>query len=131
MRVLVLAMAGAALAAHAPAMARVTRLSQTVLQRFDVPGTGYETLFMRVAFPARYQVERHAHPGPESSYVLEGEITFHFDGQEPRTYSAGDSLEVPAYAVHAAWAGAEGVVLLNTFILEKGKPISIAPPQTP
>ena len=105
----------------------ITSLSQKILQRFDVPGTLYEAILMRVEFPPNYDVARHAHPGPEASFILQGQCTFLFDGQEPETRVAGESLELPAYAVHGAKAGPEGVVLINTFILEKGKPISIPP----
>lgn len=105
-----------------PVTEPVPGLRQTVLQRFDIPGTKYETAIMRVEFPAHHEAPRHAHPGPEGSYVLTGEVTFHFDGQEPRTYRAGESLEVPAYAIHSAKAGPAGFVLINTFVLEKGKP---------
>ncbi len=100
-------------------------LSQKILQRFDVPGTPYEAILMRVEFPPNYEVARHAHPGPEASFVLQGQCTFLFDGQEPKTRVAGESLELPAYAVHGAKSGPDGVVLINTFILEKGKPLSI------
>ncbi len=103
----------------------VAGLKQTILQRFDVPGTAYETILMRVEFPPGYEAARHAHPGPEASFVYQGEVTFHFDGQDPQTYTAGQSLEVPAYAIHSAKAGPEGFVLINSFILEKGKPMVI------
>lgn len=109
----------------------VAGVRQTILQRFDVPGTGYETAIMRVEFPANHVSPRHAHPGPEGSYVLSGEVTFHFDGAEPRTYKAGESLEVPAYAIHSAKAGPDGMVLINTFVLEKGKPRVIPAAEVP
>ncbi len=114
-----------------PVTEPVPGLRQNVLQRFDIPGTRYETAIMRVEFPAGHFTPRHAHPGPEGSYVLSGEVTFHFDGQEPRTYRAGESLEVPAYAIHSAKAGADGFVLINTFVLEKGKPMVIPAADVP
>lgn len=116
------ASAGATDGKRPPVTEPAPGLRQTVLQSFEVPGTEYETAIMRVEFPAGYFSPRHAHPGPEGSYVLSGEVTFHFDGQEPRTYRAGESLEVPAYAIHSAKAGSDGFVLINTFVLEKGKP---------
>ena len=129
----VAASAGAEPAARTPPPMTepVPGLRQTVLQRFDVPGTGYETAIMRVEFPANHVSPRHAHPGPEGSYVLSGEVTFHFDGAEPRTYKAGESLEVPAYAIHSAKAGPDGMVLVNTFVLEKGKPRVIPAAEVP
>ncbi len=51
------------------------KLAQKILQRFDVPGTTYETILLRVEFPANYEVSRHSHPGPQASYVLFGEMT--------------------------------------------------------
>lgn len=105
-----------------PVTEPVPGLRQTILQRFDIPSTRYETAIMRVEFPAGHVSPRHAHPGPEGSYVLSGEVTFHFDGEPPKTYRAGDTLEVPAYAIHSATAGPDGFVLINTFVLEKGKP---------
>lgn len=120
------AAAGAAIAEDGqrppPVTEPVPGLRQTILQRFDIPSTPYETAIMRVEFPAGHVSPRHAHPGPEGSYVLSGEVTFHFDGEAPKTYRAGDSLEVPAYAIHSATAGPDGFVLINTFVLEKGKP---------
>lgn len=114
-----------------PVTEPVPGLRQTVLERFDIPGTRYETAVMRVEFPAGHFSPRHAHPGPEGSYVLRGEVTFHFDGQEPKTYRAGESLEVPAYAIHSATAGPDGFVLINTFVLEKGKPMVIPAAEVP
>ena len=52
-------------APSAPPAARRLGLNQKILQRFDVAGTGYETVIMRVEFPADYEVTRHSHPGPQ------------------------------------------------------------------
>ena len=104
---------------------QITRPAQKILQRFDVPGTSYETILMRVEFPPNFDVSRHAHPGPEASYVLFGDCTFVFDGEPPQTRTAGESLALPAYAIHRANAGPDGVVLINSFILEKVQPLSI------
>lgn len=109
----------------APPAARQPGLSQAILQRFDVPGTGYETILMRVEFPPGYKVSRHSHPGPQASYVLQGEATYEFDGEAPQRRAAGESIELPGYAIHGASIGPNGVVLLNTFVVEQGKPLSI------
>lgn len=104
---------------------------QQVLQRTGIPGTNYAMLLMRVQFPPNYVVERHSHPGPQASHVLAGGIVYQFDGREPDERQAGESIEIPGYAIHGAKAGAEGAVLLNTFVVEMGKPISLpaAPPR--
>lgn len=110
------------------AFTAVPGLNQKILQRFDVPGTNYETVIMRVEFPPNYDVKRHSHPGPQASYVLFGEMTYLFDGEPPAKRVAGESKDLPGYAIHGAKAGPEGAILLNSYVVEKGKPLSIAAP---
>lgn len=100
-------------------------MKREILQRFDVPGADYEMVTLRVRFDANFDVKRHSHPGPESAYVLEGDVTFNFEGQPPVHRSAGQSLFVPAHAIHSAKPGPNGVILLNTYAIEKGKPLVI------
>ena len=97
-------------------------MKRTILQKFDVPGTAYEQTLMKVEFEPNYDVPRHMHPGPEASYVLDGEIALIAGGKEPQTFRAGDTSYFPAGFVHAGKAGPKGVVLLNSYVLEKGKP---------
>ncbi len=106
----------------------VPSLNQKILQRFDVPGTNYEAVLMRVEFPPNYAVSRHSHPGPQASYVLQGEMTYLFDGEPPATRVAGESKDLAGYAIHGAKAGPEGAILINSYVVEKGKPLSIAAP---
>jgi uncharacterized cupin superfamily protein len=37
---------------------------------------------------------RHTHPGLETSYVLDGEVTLTIDGQPPKVYKAGDAFQL-------------------------------------
>jgi quercetin dioxygenase-like cupin family protein len=101
----------------------VPGLKRAVLQKFDVPGTNYELVLLRVEFPAGFEVSRHSHPGPEASYVLEGEITYLLDGEPPAKRVAGESIELPMDAVHGAKIGPSRVVLLNSYVLVKGRPL--------
>jgi quercetin dioxygenase-like cupin family protein len=103
----------------------VPKLAQKMLQRFDVPGTTYETIVLRVEFPPNYAVSRHSHPGPQASYILFGEMTYLFDGEAPATRVAGESKDLAGYAIHSGKAGPNGAILLNTYVIEKGKPLSI------
>lgn len=106
--------------------------TRQILQKFDVPGTDYEFQLIRVEFAPNLDVPRHSHPGPEASFVLEGEADYIFDGQAPQKRVAGESITLPGYAIHGAKAGPKGVVLLNSYVLEKGKPLVIpAPAQKP
>lgn len=101
---------------------------QQMLERFDIPGTSYELQLIRVSFGPGFDTKRHSHPGPEASYVLEGEIDFIFDGEVPQRRTAGESIEIPAHAIHKGVAGPAGVVLLNSFVLAKGQPLVMPAP---
>jgi quercetin dioxygenase-like cupin family protein len=100
----------------------VPGIKRTILQKFEVPGTNYESTFMKVEFDPNLDVPRHTHPGPEASLVLEGEITLILDGQEPRLLKPGDTTYFPPAIIHSGKVGPKGVTLLNSYILEKGKP---------
>ena len=97
-------------------------IKRTILQKFDVPGTNYETTFMKVEFEPNYEVARHTHPGPEASYVLDGEITLILDGQDPKVLKPGDTTLFQPGIIHSGKVGPKGVALLNSYVLEKGKP---------
>lgn len=94
------------------------------LQRFDVPGTAYETVIGIAEIAPDVGIGRHTHPGPESGYLIEGGFELLIDGQPPRMLKAGDSYAVPANTVHDAKTGAAGAKVLATYVVEKGKPIA-------
>jgi len=110
----------AAGAATAPPIKRIP------LQRFDVPGTAYETVIGIAEIAPSVSIGRHTHPGPESGYVIEGSFELLIDGQAPRTLRAGDSYQVPARTIHDARSGAAGAKVIATYVVEKGQPLSSA-----
>jgi len=98
-------------------------IKRTDLQQIDQPD-GQTMLMMIVDIAPNHSVPPHFHPGPELSYILEGEMTVTFPGKPPVTLKKGDSLTFPANAVHQGTMGPAGVKLLNTYVIPKGKPIS-------
>ena len=56
--------------------------------------------------PARTH-DLHTHPTPETLLVVDGSITFRWDGTEAECRS-GDRLLLPAGTVHGSTAGSEG-----------------------
>lgn len=96
------------------------------LQRFDVPGTGYETVIGIADIAPNVSIGRHTHPGPESGYVLEGGFELLIEGQPPRLLKAGESYKVPPATVHDAKTGAEGAKVIATYVVEKGQPLATA-----
>jgi quercetin dioxygenase-like cupin family protein len=103
-------------------------IKRTPLQKFDVPGTSYETVIGIAEIVPNVTIGRHTHPGPESGYVLDGEITLMIDGQAPVQVKTGQSYQVPPGAPHDAKSGASGAKVLATYVVEKGKPLASPAP---
>jgi quercetin dioxygenase-like cupin family protein len=77
-----------------------------------------------VEFAPGLVAPRHAHPGEEIVYVVEGELEYQLDGKPPVTVKAGEVLFIPAGAFHAVKnVGSGKAVELATYIIEKGKPL--------
>lgn len=99
-------------------------IKRTPLQKFDVPGTSYETVIGIAEIVPNVNIGKHTHPGPESGFMLEGAMTLLVDGQPPKELKAGDSYVVPPGAVHDAKTGAAGAKVIATYVVEKGKPLA-------
>ena len=96
------------------------------LQRFDIPGTTYETVIGIAEIAPNVSIGRHTHPGVESGYVIEGGFDLVIDGEAPRLLKAGDSYQVPARTAHDAKTGADGAKVIATYVVEKGQPLAAA-----
>jgi quercetin dioxygenase-like cupin family protein len=112
--------------AAAPAASPPQAIKRIPLQRFDVPGTGYETVIGIAEIAPNVLIGRHTHPGPESGYVTEGSFELLIDGEAPRLLKSGDSYQVPARVVHDARTGPDGAKVIATYVVEKGQPIASA-----
>ena len=112
---------------NVPAAASQTQtIKRTPLQRFDVPGTAYETVIGIAEIAPNASIGRHTHPGPESGYVLEGGFELLIEGEPPRLLKAGESYKVPPGIIHDAKTGAEGAKVIATYVVEKGQPLTSA-----
>jgi quercetin dioxygenase-like cupin family protein len=103
-------------------------IKRTPLQKFDVPGTNYETVVGIAEIVPNVSIGRHTHPGPESGYMLEGEMVLFIDGQPEKTVKVGESYQVPSGAVHDARSGPQGTKVIATYVVEKGKPLASPAP---
>src|SRR5215207_9901590 len=56
-------------------------IKRTPLQKFDVPGTNYESVIGLAEVAPTANIGRHTHFGMGSGYVLEGEFVLLVDGQ--------------------------------------------------
>lgn len=116
---------GPLLAQQLPAAANQTaNIKRTPLQKFDVPGANYETVIGIAEIVPNVLIGRHTHPGPESGYMLEGEMTLLVDGQPPQEVKTGQSYKIPPGAIHDAKSGPKGAKVIATYVVEKGKPLA-------
>lgn len=92
---------------HAPAAQAVRK---TTLQDLPFPAPRYHTVTVRTRILRGGEVEPHTHPGVETAYVL----------------SIGDSFSIPRGVAHSMRNTGQGdLVILSTYVVEKGKPIVI------
>jgi quercetin dioxygenase-like cupin family protein len=99
---------------------------RTDLQRHDLSASGREVVQVRIDIAPGSAFPRHAHPGEEIIYVLEGSLQYVVEGQSPVTLKAGDVLFVPAGAIHSAKnVGSDNAAELATYVVEKGKPLLV------
>lgn len=96
--------------------------TETVRRDFD---GNREAIQVRVDFAPGASFPKHSHPGVEIAYVLSGTIEYELQGKTIRL-QAGDSLYIPAGAVHSAKNVGSGITgELATYVVAKGQPIVI------
>jgi quercetin dioxygenase-like cupin family protein len=103
-------------------------IKRTIVQRAEFPGDKMATLLVMIEIVPNGVVARHTHPGVEVGYVLDGSVEFSIEGQPPKLFRQGDTYMVPVTAPHVAKAGAGGVKLIGTFVVEKDKPLASPAP---
>src|ERR1700683_1747733 len=79
--------------------AQTAGLKRTIIEKFDVPPGERETVVAIIDIPPNADVARHTHPGPETDYILEGDLILNVEGVGPKPYKAGDSFYIPANTV--------------------------------
>ena len=108
------------------ALAQQSGLKRTVIRTVEYP-PGYSTVTVAAELAPGTCTGRHTHPGLDSGYVLEGDFLLKIDGKPDQSEKAGGSYEVPPAAVHDACTVA-GLKVLDTFVIEKGKPLASPAP---
>lgn len=99
-------------------------ISRTDLVRHDLGAAGHELIQVRVDFAPGAYAPGHTHPGEEVAYVLEGVLEYRLEGRPPVTLRAGETLFIPAGAVHSARNVGEGEASeLATYIVMKNEPL--------
>jgi quercetin dioxygenase-like cupin family protein len=103
-------------------------IKRTIVQRAEFPGDKMATLLVMIEVIPNGVVARHTHPGVEVGYVLDGSVEFTIADQAPKLFTRGDTYMIPVSAPHIAKAGANGVKLVGTFVVEKDKPLASPAP---
>ena len=101
-------------------------IKRTPLQKADVPAGSYEVITGTAEIAPNTNIGRHSHPGIETGYVLEGELTLLVEGQPPLRLKPGESYKLPERAIHDARSGDKPAKVLAVYIVEKGKPLATA-----
>jgi quercetin dioxygenase-like cupin family protein len=118
------AIAAASAPAPKAAQTQLPGLTRVDLQQHDLSLPGREVVQVLVGFAPGAVAPRHAHPGEEIVYVVEGVLEYRLDGQPPVTLKAGEVLFIPAGAIHGVTNLGDGKAAeLATYIVEKGKPL--------
>jgi len=101
------------------------------VQRHDLSVPGREVVQVRAEFEPGAALGQHTHPGEEVGYVLDGTVELEVAGKPNATLKAGDPIFIPPGTAHAAKNVGKGpAVILATYIVEKGKPLSTPVKQT-
>lgn len=125
--ILGLAISGSIVAQPLP-VAAPPPIKRTLLQKVDVPTANYETITGVAEIAPSVNIGRHTHFGPETGYVIEGDLVLLVDGKPPLSLKAGESYQVPPGAAHDARSGEKGAKVLAVYVVEKGKPLATAAP---
>lgn len=104
-------------------------ITRTVMEKFDVPDSAYETVVMVVEMAPHVNSGLHTHPGFDAAYLLEGGLTVLEQGQPDKPIRAGESWRVAPGSVHEVLIGDQTTKVLAIYVVERGKPL--ATPWTP
>ncbi|BCX68726.1 cupin domain-containing protein [Pseudomonas izuensis] len=113
-------------AGQAPAKSWQTGIKRTDLVHRDLDVEGREVIQVRVDFDPGVVSPKHAHPGVEVAYVIEGTFEYELEGQPNVVLNAGESLYIPAGTAHVAKNIGKGKASeLATYVVKKDTPLLI------
>src|SRR5690348_13413927 len=104
------------------AVAQQPGIKRTIIRTIDFPA-GYTTVTAVVELAAGSCSGRHIHPGIDTGYVMQGDLTLKFDGKPDQIFKAGDSFEASPFAPHDA-CSVSGTKVIDTWVIERGKPVA-------
>lgn len=114
----------------APAVPQTPGFSSKPVIAEPITGVeGKEVVLISVTLEPGASSPPHSHPGDCIGFIYEGTIEMRAAGKEPKRYSAGDSYSNLG-GVHHQFTnvGDKPVRLINTLVVEKGKPRTVPQP---
>jgi quercetin dioxygenase-like cupin family protein len=99
-------------------------ITRTIMEKFDVPDSAYETIVMVVEMAPHVNSGLHTHPGFDAAYLLEGDLTVLEQGQPDKAIRSGESWQVPPGSVHEVKTGDRPTKVLAVYVVERGKPLA-------
>src|SRR5262245_59308234 len=116
-------------AAGALSLVAQTGFSRVVLQDQPLSVAGKHAVTARADFAPGAAAGRHAHPGEEIGYILEGTVELSVQGRPTVTLKPGDVFFIPSGVPHDGRnPGTTKAALLSTFVAEQGKPLATPVP---
>lgn len=95
-------------------------------RRSDTAARGRELVASTFTWEPRTHTEWHLHPGEMVGHVAEGTLRVEEEGKPPVTYHAGQTFIVRAGVPHDCTNDtASRTRVFVTYLLEKGKPLSV------
>src|SRR5437868_7205621 len=98
-------------------------ITRTLMQKFDVPNSAYETVIMVAEMAPQVNSGLHTHPGFDAAYLLEGGLTVLERGQPDKSIRPGESWRVPPGSVHEVKTGSQTTKVLPRYAVEERKPL--------
>ncbi|MDK1373784.1 MULTISPECIES: cupin domain-containing protein [unclassified Sinorhizobium] len=101
-------------------------IHRTDVLKDDLGTPGREAVQVRVDIERGVASIKHAHPGEEIAYVLEGSLEYRLEGRAPVILHAGEALFIPDGVAHVARnVGSGKASELATYIVDKGEPLVV------
>src|SRR5438270_519689 len=107
-----------------PVAAQAQNITRQALQTSEFPA-GFQTVTGIATIAAGACAGLHTHPGLETSYMLEGEMTLKIDGKPDQKVKQGESFQIRVSGKHDACNMTAGPIkVLAVYVVEKGKPLA-------
>src|SRR3954464_15373740 len=105
-------------------------LTRTEVQRKPSSIVGREIVQVLTEIPCGVESGWHTHPGEEVGYIVGGTVQMSIEGRPTLRLNAGDGFLIPPRVAHNALdLGPDTGMMLSTYIVETGEPLTTLAPR--